>query len=224
MPGAEISDIYAQRVNSAGEVQWTADGVAISTAADNQVGPQLISDGSGGAIITWQDDRSGNCDIYAQRVNSAGAVQWTADGVAISTAANNQQSPQLISDGSGGAIITWQDYRSGTSCDIYAQRVNSAGAVQWTADGVAISTAAIDQFNPQLISDGSGGAIITWQDYRSGNYDIYAQRVNSAGAVQWTADGVAICTAANSQDSPQLISDNSGGAIITWSDDRSRDK
>ncbi len=213
-------DIYAQRVNGAGVVQWTADGVAISTTAGEQSFPQLISDGSGGAVITWQDTRSGTFDIYAQRVNGAGAVQWTADGVAISTAPDDQNNPQLIPDGSGGTIITWWDHRNGT-WDIYAQRVNGSGVVQWTADGVAISTAAGDQENPQLISDNSGGAIITWQDYRNiTNADVYAQRVNSAGAVQWTADGVAISTAINDQYVAQLISDNSGGAIIAWHDYR----
>ena len=50
--------------------------------------------------------------------------------------------PTIISDGSGGAIIAWMDSRSGAHCDIYAQRINASGVVQWTADGVAISTAA----------------------------------------------------------------------------------
>jgi hypothetical protein len=29
----------------------------------------------------------------------------------------------MVSDGSGGAIVAWQDYRSGTSIDLYAQHV-----------------------------------------------------------------------------------------------------
>ena len=219
------TDVYAQRVNASGNVQWTADGVAISTATENQFSPALISDGAGGAIITWEDYRSGtNDDIYAQRVDASGVVQWTADGVAIYTGTGNQSSPRLISDGVGGAIITWEDYRSGTNDDIYAQRVNASGAVHWTADGVAICTATGGQQGQQyskLISDGAGGAIITWEDYRSGNYDIYAQRVDASGAVLWTADGVAICTAARTQSGSQLTSDGAGGAIITWSDGRS---
>ena len=214
------ADIYAQRVNSSGTAQWTADGVAICTASGSQSYPQIASDGSGGAIITWYDGRSGNDDIYAQRVNSAGTAQWAANGVAICTASGEQGPPQITSDGSGGAIITWQDYRSGNA-DIYAQRVNSSGAVQWTADGVAICTASGDQRLPQIISDGSGGVIITWYDGRSGNADIYAQRVDSSGAVQWTADGVAICTAAGDQYAPEITSDGLGGGIITWQDGRS---
>jgi hypothetical protein len=116
-------------VDSSGAVQWTANGAAICTASSRQDIVGLISDGSGGAIITWSDDRTSQYDIYAQRVDSSGAVQWTADGVAICMASGTQWWPQLTSDGSGGAIITWQDKRSGTNYDIYAQRVDSNGTV-----------------------------------------------------------------------------------------------
>jgi predicted lipoprotein with Yx(FWY)xxD motif len=215
------NDIYAQRVNASGAVQWTVDGAAICTAMAYQYYPQITSDGAGGAIVTWFDLRNGNYDIYAQRVNSSGAVQWTADGVALCTATGNQMYPKIISDCAGGAIVTWYDLRSGINNDIYAQRVNASGAVQWTADGVALCTATGSQSNPQVTSDSVGGAIVTWFDLRNGNYDIYAQRVNSSGAVQWTADGVALCTATNEQTYQQTTSDGACGAIVTWIDYRS---
>ena len=118
-------DIYAQRIGPGGAVQWTADGEAICTAANSQAYPTIESDGAGGAIITWQDDRSFMYDIYAQRISANGAVQWPADGEAICTAADNQTYPTIESDGAGGAIITWMDLRSGTNLDIYAQRISS---------------------------------------------------------------------------------------------------
>jgi hypothetical protein len=215
------SDIYAQRINAAGAVQWTPDGVAICTATSVQSYPMIVSDGAAGAIITWQDFRSGNFDIYARRIDATGAVQWTADGVAISTAANDQPSPTIVSDGAGGAIITWTDFRSALNYDVYAQRINGAGAVQWTANGVVISTAIGDQTFPTIVSNGAAGAIITWRDSRSVNYDIYAQRVNADSVVQWTANGVAICTETHYQYTPTIVSDGAGGAIITWYDLRS---
>ncbi|OGQ57841.1 MAG: hypothetical protein A3G39_03740 [Deltaproteobacteria bacterium RIFCSPLOWO2_12_FULL_43_16] len=104
----------------------------------------------------------------------------------ISTAANSQERPAIVSDGSGGAIVTWYDYRSGTYSDIYAQRIDANGNVLWTTNGMAISTAANNQYYPQIVSDGSGGAIITWEDYRSGNWDIYGQRIDANGNVLWT--------------------------------------
>jgi len=154
-------------------------------------------------------------------VNAAGVPQWTADGVALCTAANDQSTPTIVSDGAGGAIVTWNDIRSGTNYDIYAQRVNAAGVPKWTADGVALCTAANGQYSPTIVSDGAGGAIVTWHDYRNGSADIYAQRVNATGVPQWVYDGVALCTAANHQFSPTIVTDGAGGAIVTWYDYRS---
>jgi hypothetical protein len=221
---ATNNDIYAQKINASGSVQWTADGVAISTATDDQSSPQIVSDGAGGAIIVWGDYRSGvDNDIYAQRINSAGVPQWTANGVVISAASDNQSAPCIVSDGTGGAIIAWADNRNGPWVDIYAQRINASGAVQWTANGVPICTLMYFGFTPrfpQIVSDGAGGAIIVWNDPRSGADDIYAQRINASGVVQWTTDGVAICTASGSQSQPTIAADGSGGAIIAWQDFR----
>ncbi|UCF04079.1 MAG: T9SS type A sorting domain-containing protein [bacterium] len=214
-------DIYAQRVDASGIVQWTADGVAVCTALDHQVNATIVSDGAGGAIITWYDGRSASSfDIYAQRIDASGVVQWTADGVAICTNWADQFFPIIVSDGSGGAIITWYDGRS-TGDDIYAQRIDASGVVQWTADGIAVCSAHNAQRVPTIDSDGAGGAIITWEDGRSGGWDIYAQWIDALGIAQWTADGIAICTASGNQRDPMIVSDGTGGAIITWEDQRS---
>ena len=220
---SSYNDIYAQRIDANGNVLWTPDGVAISTAANNQYSPTIATDGKGGAIITWSDSRSGgdpHSDIYAQRIDANGNVLWTLDGVAISTAANSQGSPTIATDGKGGAIITWSDSRSGNYADIYAQSIDANGNVLWTPDGVVISTAANSQGYPSIVTDGSGGAIITWWDYRSVYTDIYAQRIDANGNVLWTANGVPISTSASWQEYPTIVSDGSGGAIITWMDYR----
>jgi hypothetical protein len=210
-------DIFVQRVNGSGVVQWVSGGVPLCTATGNQSVPQLVSDGAGGAIVAWQDSRDGN-DIYAQRVSAGGAVQWTMDGVAISVSTGNQYAPQLASDGSGGAIVAWQDSHAGN--DICAQRVSASGAVQWTANGVAVSTASGNQYSPRLVSDGAGGAIVAWHDGRAGNTDIYAQRMSASGAAQWAVDGIPLCTEAGTQQTPLAVSDGGGGAVVLWYDSR----
>jgi len=40
-------------------------------------------------------------------------AQWQPDGVPICTATDDQEQPTIVTDGSGGAIIAWQDYRDG---------------------------------------------------------------------------------------------------------------
>jgi hypothetical protein len=210
-------DIYAQRVDSSGIPQWITNGVTICADSSSQMPPQIVADGSGGAIITWRDNRLGNYDIYAQRINSSGEVQWTTDGVTVCAVDYSQDYPEIASDGNGGAIITWVDYRNNSHDDIYAQRINGSGEAEWTANGKAVCNADQDQQYHQIISDGSGGAIIAWADYRNNNdNDVYAQKINSDGFPQWTIDGVAISAVYTDQEDPYLVSDGNGGAIITW--------
>ncbi len=88
--------------------EWPSDptvNVPICTEAGDQYSSRPVSDGAGGAIIAWRSGDYPHGDIYAQRVNSSGVVLWTTDGVPICTAAGNQGSPHLASDGADSAII-----------------------------------------------------------------------------------------------------------------------
>jgi hypothetical protein len=219
-------DIYAQRMTAASCPLWTTDGVPICTAPYGQGSQQLASDGTGGAIITWQDNRNWMTggDIYAQRVDALGNVQWTADGKAICALAQNQRYAHILSDGTGGAFITWMDWRSSGDGGpgIYVQRADSLGYMQWGANGVLVTTTPNWDDELAIASDDSSGAIITWADTRIGPFDtsIYAQRVGPSGDMIWATEGVPICTAVNSQSDPQIVSDGQGGAIIAWNDRR----
>ena len=214
-------DLYAQRINASGTVTWGGAGVAVCSATGDQANAALCSDGAGGVIIAWHDARSGNWNIYVQRLNAAGVPQWTANGVAICTATGDQQDPQIVSDGAGGAILTWADPRLVEgSVDIYAQRVNASGVPQWLGNGVNICNAANGQVNPVIASDGAAGAIIAWVDFRSGTADIYAQRLNAAGTSLWAGNGVPVCMSPSDQNELCLVADGTGGAIASWTDRR----
>lgn len=215
-----FGDIYAQRVNAAGVAQWTTDGVPISTAANVQRAQRTLADGLGGAVIVWEDDRSGDFDIYAQRVNSTGVVLWPANGQAICTALGAQMNPALSSDGPSATTIAWSDFRSGAGNDVYAQRIDGAGGSLWTANGVAVCTAFSFQIFPKIVSDGAVGALIAWIDNRDLNQDVYAQRLNSAGVAQWAANGVPVCVDPALQQLSRVSPTSAGGIDLVWLDRR----
>ncbi|HEU4928874.1 MAG TPA: hypothetical protein VFU38_03520, partial [Candidatus Krumholzibacteria bacterium] len=216
------NDLYAQRVDGAGNALWTLDGVPISTLSSSQTYPCMTTDGAGGAIIAWEDLRNGagNPDIFAQRVNAAGVVQWTANGVSVCAVALNQFRPAIVSDDAGGAIVAWEDYRSATNADIYTQRINAAGVKQWTEGGVAIAATPVVQYEPVITTDGAHGAIIAWSDFTNGHFDIFVQRVDASGVAIWSANGIPFGVAPNSQTLPAIASDGAGGAIVAWQDSR----
>jgi len=213
-------DIYAQRVDGDGNVLWQAHGVPIYSGPGNAIWPVVVPDGSDGAIITWQDPRA-TANIYAQRVDAAGDTLWAMDGVPVCTAVNNQYQPVAISDGAGGAFIVWQDRRSVSNWDIYGQRIDGTGAGLWIADGIPVCTDPLGQYSPVLVTDGTGGALVAWEDNRDGNGDIYGQRLYPAnGWGMWGNNGLAICTESNQQGTPKIVPDDAGGMIVAWQDGR----
>lgn len=216
-------DVFVQRISASGSPLWTAGGVNLTgLVPNNQNVPAICSDGAGGAIIAWIDARtfgSSLNDIYVQRINANGVAQWTAGGVALCTQSAEQQFPAICGDGAGGAVVGWADFRN-ANADVFARRVSAAGTPQGAANGVAVCAATGSQADVRMVSDSQGGGILTWNDYRSADGDIYAQRFLSLGFVDpaWPANGRALCTATNSQYDPRIASDGAGGAIVAWSD------
>ncbi len=200
------TDLYAQHVLANGTVDtgWPVDGRAVCLATDNQQYAQIVGDDAGGAIVTWEDHRSaGTGDIYAQHVLASGIADpaWPIDGRAVCTAIFDQGYPVLAADGAGGAVIAWQDNRSGY--EIYAQHVlaNGANDPTWPPDGRAVSTAANAQYYPQMAADGAGGVVLAWWDARPGvATDVYAQRVARFGQLGSPEPGlVAVADVPNDQ-------------------------
>jgi hypothetical protein len=242
-------DIYAQRVDSLGTVLWTEGGITVCAAANSQWRPKASSDNAGGAIIAWEDYRSGSGDIYVQKVSSAGTLVWLTDGIPVCAASGSQWWPVICPDGVGGVLIAWSDGRN-TGEDVYAQRVDPSGSSLWDTDGVAVCTAAgvqdqiqieedgsegavivwrdgrAHQDSPVVVTDGVGGAFIGWVDYRDDPFagDVYAQHVDAWGNVLWELDGIAICAASGDQHGLSVSSDGVGGGIIAWTDERTTDE
>ena len=159
--------------------------------------------------------------FFSLRVFAAGANIWQNDSI-ISDAAYDQKNPVIVTDGSDGAIVFWEYYRTGqnTSGWLYAQKLTSGGTVMWTQNGVQVSTSSRIEITSYLkaIPDGSGGAIIAWQDYRNGNYDIYCQKIDSNGQILWGNGDLAVISKSGSQGNPALCGDGLGGAVIVWED------
>ncbi len=185
---SDPSDIYAQRVDSDGIAQWEPGGVAICSAPGGQDSHDIAADGLGGATIAWSDLRGADRDLYAQRVDSERAPRWSPDGVPVCDTIGHQLVPQITNDTPGGWIVTWEDWRAGHPC--YAQKMDSLGERQWVWQGVVVCSTYC--LYPALATDDSGGAIVIWKDWRRGHEDLYAQRIDSSGAIRWTQNGVSI--------------------------------
>lgn len=222
-----VDDIYAQRINSSGVVQWAANGVAITNAVGIQSVPLITMINSTEAVIFWRDSRGTTSDPYANKILiSTGATQWT--DVQLSNAAGTQTNFSLLPDGNGGVFLVWED-PTGTPTltsdrDVFGQRLNNAGEKQWTPSSTIglplISVVGIQQ-TPAICPDGSGGFVAVFADQRSGSTgpgDIYAQRFDASGIKVWTND-VQVVNFAGIQSNPSIVK-SGADFVCVWSDPR----
>jgi hypothetical protein len=161
---------------------WEPNGNSICTAGSAQQDPRIVPDEEGGAIVVWEDKRSGDWDVYVQRIDASGAIHvgWPAGGVLASLSSSSKRNPEVITDGAHGAIVVWEN-GSGLS----AQRIDASGVRQWTDMGASICTYGSSH---DVVSVHGGGAVITW---RRSTQSIFAQRIESDGSIHssWPTDG-----------------------------------
>lgn len=220
--------VYVQRVSSSGVPLWTANGIPITSGHGEFGCKDIAPDCVGGAILAWWGAPhmgDGHDDVHAQRLASDGTPVWGAAGVTVCSAPGDQAYPLLAADGSGGAFIAWIDGRAGLGTQgLYAQHLDAAGTPVWAADGLGLCSLPGDQPVNHILTDGTGGAFVVWNDDRTGTWQVYAQRVNASGTGTWTANGVCLGTGAGREDSPCLASDGAGGIFLAWRDGRNADE
>jgi hypothetical protein len=214
-------DVYAQRINSAGNLLWGNGGIVISNAAGEQFIGDIINYGANGALITWH----GN-GLFATRVNGDGTIA----GTPLKLTGKPEAFIASSIEGSNGDVImlfsvtrTDQTDPQIEIDDIYVQRFNSAGEPQLDTAGIKLYSFPENgpDFGPGnsgAVTDGANGVYVTLVN-KSDNNKIYLQHILSNGSVAFPLPyGMVIDE--QSGGNVELISDNAGGVIVSWVDSR----
>lgn len=175
--------------------QWSTS-LAVDNFACHAIRPQTdlvaVSDGAGGVVSAWVDIRSGSrYDLYAQRTDADGFNLWPPDGAVVDTATTGTM--QVLTgcpDDSGGVILVWQHAGGPAANRLLAQRIDRNGQLRWGAN-FRVSTPNVTQTLPQVVPDGSGGAIVLWADWWQGATiaNVYGQRIDRNGTRLWGTKG-----------------------------------
>jgi len=226
----DAGDIYAMHVLEEGRVDpdWTENGIVVVSEPGQQVNHDAVSDGNGGMIISWKDDRiGGDFNLWAQRISPEGELLW-GEGAQVCNHESSQETPRICIDGEGGAFIVWVDNRNANESnqDIFIQRINQNGESVWGEPGVGIPLCDADweQSRARIFNSEPGSTIVMWEDRRSDgtDIDIYAMRVSGEDEMifEWEpADGVPLVTAERDQNGIAACPDGNGGIKFVWEDD-----
>ena len=215
-------DIYVQALNFDGKVLWQNDGAPVCTNAADQSTQAILSDGEGGAIIVWEDERRSTefQDLYIQRITSTGIILWEENGIPVYPSESLQSNPVLIADDHGGFYVVWWDVVGIENWHIMAFRLSMEGKPLWD-EPLLITPKDGMQGEPRVVVDGKGGLIVVWQIYENFiNDQLYAQRISPDGKKLWQETGVPVCTADGIQKNAAVVYDGEGGFIAVWRDER----
>src|SRR5262245_1167124 len=157
--GGSFSWLKLQHLDASGAEVWGDSGIAVSPYS--AVGGPLLADGMGGMFLCWLALPPGNLQVMVQHFDASGSPLWNPGGVLVCTT-SNAGSLDMVSDGSGGVVLAWTDFRVPciNNCHVYARRVDAAGVPQWAADGIALSTIPGQQLGVKMCRDGGGGAFV----------------------------------------------------------------
>ena len=215
-------NVYAQKINAAGQLLWQEGGVPVCTAAAVQLSINMEPDQDGGVFMVWMDARNPSKDIYGQRLNANGDPMWDLDGIPIANDIGDEIQNTMLPDGTGGMMIGYTiDY--GGDEDIYVKRFLADGTMAWD-NAIPLAVGPESQGKVRMAAIGNGEFIFTWQDQTGDDPNIMAQKVNLAGQAVWPQT-VAVYSDLDADDSypqenPRIVGTSDNAAIIVWEDKR----
>jgi FlgD Ig-like domain len=228
--GAGGLDLFAQRINLDGTLDWETE-LTLCSAADVQFNV-VAKNVAGGIVVAWEDKREGGAqtDIFGQLINDDGTVEWDVNGKSLNSENNEQKEMSLsaISDESDNFWLAWQDFRDGTSRDIYVQRYDLDGETMLApATGIALGSDLHGQTNPSTLVVEGDSLWVVWEDIgTTSNKDLHYALVGPNGDVgeEFADGGLVLSSAYHNQGIVQLVSDDENGFMSVWEDDRSTGK
>jgi hypothetical protein len=171
----------------------------------------------------------------ASAIAAPGAALPISDNDYSDWALGDQVEPAAATLSSGSpfwttiTLIVWEDHR-GPDVDIWGARIDSSDQLL-DVGGFPICTAAGDQRLPDVtvrVGTYERDFLVVWEDWRTGNADIYATRVSNSGVVGDggpSVGGFAISTGAGNQTRPAVSNVYPSGflnsqCLVVWEDDR----
>ena len=201
--------IYHKRSTNGGGA-WSA-AKRLTWTTGQALLPALAVDSSGVLHMVWQDDVSGNSEIYYKQSNDEGETWTVSKRLTWNSGASS--SPALAVDSSDNLHLVWSDGSSGSVEICY--RKSADGGTTWTATKRITWMSSIE-LRPKIAVDASDNPHVVWENPLPGNGDIY-YKMSADGGTTWGANQRLTWTAGTAHE-PSIGIALSGKIWVVWKD------
>ena len=182
----------------------------------NQRVPNVIHTGEH-FMVTWDDGRAGNRDVYGQLLDSNGNL--VGDDFAI-TSGPYMQGISRIAQAGDRILVAWEDLRDhSTRSGIYAQMIDTEGNLIGEDFHIARTEDSLSRSWVSLVSNGSE-FLASWSHQRRDGivlfHDVYAAHINMMGEV---GEFIEVVAEERTQSNSRTAT-NGDDYIVVWEDGR----
>jgi hypothetical protein len=176
-----------QRVLANGSEAFVHQGVEVSTVASRlRVGPSAgFLPATQETVVFWTEENSNQSQwgLYGQKLDAAGARQWTDSGRELVPLGSSQITNVVTLPFADGAVVAWSDGITFGNDPIRSTRVDGAGDFVWDPSIVDLKTSATGTSRLDGALSTQGFAAFAWSDGDSSIADILAQNLNGDGSL-----------------------------------------
>ncbi|MBN1154329.1 VCBS repeat-containing protein, partial [candidate division KSB1 bacterium] len=195
------------------------DEIIVSKIMEYHRYPAIDVTPHGDYIVVWEAEVSmGVVRIYGQRFDSEGNSIGGNFRIDDDPDFYWKSTPDIATSYDGSFVVVWKDYR-GDDYGIFGQRYDSSG----NKTGVNFKINDIDVIPnpraPAISFNSDGNFVVSWEDYRNGDADIYCQRFNHQGAMIGSNYRIDDDTGHSEQKNPDVAS-SKNQIFHIWQDNR----
>lgn len=192
------SDIFCQLVDSAGQVAWGGEPIAVAMEGGSRDLHRAIADDNGGVIVVWVENRDGITEIRAQRFDANGIRLWgdtgaPLAGTALSPGRFGLRMLGIASDGAGGVVASYEDVGQGSGRErrVLVQRIDDQGLPSSSGNVELVTDGEASRFHEATVADGSGNTYVVSRIVDSASMSsCRVDRVTPEGLLPWGLAGV----------------------------------
>jgi hypothetical protein len=202
-------EIYYKKSPDGGLTWITGKRLTFTSGSSGK--PAIAVDASHNLHVVWEEDLSGNIEIYYKK-STDGGVNWTTNK-RLSWTAGSSYDPFIAVDSSAYLHVAWSDDTPGNE-EVFYAKSKDRGAT-WTA-GKRLSWTADESEDPAIGLDPSGFVHVVWSDETPGNSEVY-HKGSTDGGTSWTA-GKRLTWNSGSSNGQVIAVSSSGNLGVVWQD------